>query len=70
MSNRDPLLRSAGYCLSAALLLTVATSAEATVAVVTAPGPDQLSYEVVDVFAPRPVSESRSATSPARRRAR
>ena len=27
MTNRNPLLRSAGYCLSAALLLALATSA-------------------------------------------
>jgi trans-2,3-dihydro-3-hydroxyanthranilate isomerase len=32
----------------------VVTDGKATVAVVVAPGPDRLSYEVVDVFAPRP----------------
>jgi trans-2,3-dihydro-3-hydroxyanthranilate isomerase len=35
--------------------------AEATVAVVVAPGTDQLSYEVVDVFAPRPFSGNQLA---------
>ena len=35
--------------------------AEATVAVVTAPATDQLSYEVVDVFAPRPFSGNQLA---------
>lgn len=37
------------------------TGAEATVAVVTAPGPDVLAYEVVDVFAPRPFSGNQLA---------
>jgi trans-2,3-dihydro-3-hydroxyanthranilate isomerase len=42
-------------------LVTVATSAEATVAVVSAPGPDQLRFEVVDVFAPHPFSGNQLA---------
>ena len=37
------------------------TGAEATVAVVAAPGPDQLAYEVVDVFASRPFSGNQLA---------
>ncbi len=37
------------------------TGAEATVAVVVAPGTDQLSYEIVDVFAPRPFSGNQLA---------
>jgi trans-2,3-dihydro-3-hydroxyanthranilate isomerase len=39
----------------------VVTRAEATVAVVSAPAPDQLDYEVVDVFAPRPFSGNQLA---------
>jgi trans-2,3-dihydro-3-hydroxyanthranilate isomerase len=42
-------------------LVTVLTGAEATVAVVTAPGSDQLSFQVVDVFAPRPFSGNQLA---------
>jgi trans-2,3-dihydro-3-hydroxyanthranilate isomerase len=42
-------------------LASSVTDAEATVAVVTAPGPDQLSYEVVDVFAPHPFSGNQLA---------
>ena len=37
------------------------TTAKATVAVVSAPRPDQLDYEVVDVFAPRPFSGNQLA---------
>jgi trans-2,3-dihydro-3-hydroxyanthranilate isomerase len=39
----------------------VVTRAEATVADVSAPAPDQLDYEVVDVFAPRPFSGNQLA---------
>jgi trans-2,3-dihydro-3-hydroxyanthranilate isomerase len=39
----------------------VVTSGEATVADVSAPAPDQLDYEVVDVFAPRPFSGNQLA---------
>jgi trans-2,3-dihydro-3-hydroxyanthranilate isomerase len=42
-------------------LVTVVTGAEATVAVVVSPRTDQLRYEVVDVFAPRPFAGNQLA---------
>jgi trans-2,3-dihydro-3-hydroxyanthranilate isomerase len=42
-------------------LVTVVTGSKATVAVVVAQGPDQLSYEVVDVFAAHPFSGNQLA---------
>jgi trans-2,3-dihydro-3-hydroxyanthranilate isomerase len=42
-------------------LASSVTGAEATVAAVSSPAPDQLGYEVVDVFAPRPFSGNQLA---------
>src|SRR4051794_6385041 len=61
--TKPPRWRSSASCRTAVSMRALASSGwrKATVAVVTAPGPDQLSYEVVDVFAPHPFSGNQLA---------